>query len=134
MEPLEVIGAFVDRERVDPELLKDALSSEEGRQYLVDLVALRELAAGQTPLPAVAPASHAMSNARRALLAAAVVAMVAGAYIVGQHRSAPAVVQDGQPAAAMAPAQVRPLIPPPPAPTTVIKLQPGVDWNEATGG
>lgn len=40
---LETIAAFVDGERVDPVALKLALSNEAGRDYLVELVAMREV-------------------------------------------------------------------------------------------
>ena len=38
---LEVIAAFADGERVDTRALRDALADEAGRDYLIDLVALR---------------------------------------------------------------------------------------------
>jgi hypothetical protein len=41
----EVIDALVDGERVDADLLKAALSKAQGRDYLVDVLALRGLLA-----------------------------------------------------------------------------------------
>jgi hypothetical protein len=40
---LEIIAAFIDGERVDASRLAQALVAPEGREYLVDLLALREL-------------------------------------------------------------------------------------------
>ena len=39
----EVIAAFIDGERVDSVQLAEALAESEGREYLIDLLALREL-------------------------------------------------------------------------------------------
>jgi hypothetical protein len=61
---LETIGAFFDGERVDTEALRAALAVEEGRAYLVELAAMRELGA----MPAVtASAPDARSHAGRNL-------------------------------------------------------------------
>lgn len=42
---LETIGAFFDGERVDAVALKAALATEEGRAYVVELAAMREIVA-----------------------------------------------------------------------------------------
>ena len=129
----EIIGAFVDRERVDPELLKQALSSEEGREYLIDLVALREVTVLQ-PAPAE-PTLHDRPSfpARPLALVAALVIAVGGGYFTGlRHGSvdAPAAVE------ITIPTRVEPaaIIPPAPTPTRVIQLEPGVDFKESAGG
>src|SRR5215207_7245784 len=54
MNSFEVIDAFLDQERVDPEQLKAALATEDGRAYLVDFVAMREIASEHPQLPALA--------------------------------------------------------------------------------
>src|SRR5436309_981095 len=52
--PFDVITAFVDGERVDPAALESALATAEGRAYLTDIVALREVVrAPDTATPAI---------------------------------------------------------------------------------
>src|SRR5688572_7661359 len=90
MQTSDVIAAFVDRERVDPSALKAALETEAGREYLVDLLALREVMAE----PAVAqPTSQTDSPWRRwparlSAVAAAAVVAVAG-YQAGALSAVP---------------------------------------------
>jgi hypothetical protein len=94
-EPFELIGAFVDGERVDPEALTSALASPEGRQYLVDAVTLRELAT-ERPLPAASAVWHErrpVSLARWAAVAAAIVVAAASGYLAGH--AAPRAVASG---------------------------------------
>ena len=134
----EVIAAFLDDERVDVDALKRALSQPEGREYLVDVLALRELVgvqAGAVDTRSVAPPRAAVS--RRMLLTAAAVLLsastVAG-YLVGHRLGQQApdlLVHPGpeQNRSATEAAQVSA-----PAPTKVIRLQPGIDWNERSGG
>lgn len=43
---LDVISTFLDGERVEPDDLKRALESPEGRDYIVDLLTLREAIGG----------------------------------------------------------------------------------------
>ena len=80
---LETIGAFFDGERVDSEELRAALATEEGRAYLVELAAMREIVA--MPTVAASPGAHASAAhagaakiwpAKMWLAAAAVVAIV----------------------------------------------------------
>ena len=52
---LDTVAAFIDGERIDPITLKRALSTEEGRDYLVELVAMRELIAGPAATIAATP-------------------------------------------------------------------------------
>ena len=115
--PFEVIAAFVDGERVDPEALKQALSEPAGRDYLADIVALREVVADRTvttPVAAVRP-----RRVGRWIAAAAVVALsVGGGFALG-HRTA-----ESKAASAAAA----------PKPTRVIELKPGVEWHETGGG
>src|SRR5262245_22877165 len=131
MDPYEVIGAFVDGERVDPDALKAALSTDEGRQYLIDVAALREMtiadgSQGLTAGAATTPKAAVLTPPARRwtatlAAAAAVVVALAGGYAAGRH-AAPAGSSDRQ-ALANQPA---------PAPTSVIRLEPGVDWHEQT--
>ena len=82
---LEVISAFFDGERVDADVLRAALAIEEGRAYLVELAAMREIVA--TPaIAATAPvadsyvgrnfSSGSRWSAKFLLAAAALVAVV----------------------------------------------------------
>jgi hypothetical protein len=131
MDTFEVIGAFVDRERVDPEALKQALATDEGREFLIDLVMLREITLEQPS--AAAPVTKAERRAPRLAWAASLAAAVLGGYIAGRTiAAAPLATPDAAPIP-LAPIST-PAIPPPPAPTTVIILEPGVDWHEGTGG
>ena len=138
MDPFEVIGAFVDGERVDPEALKGALSTSEGRDYLVDVALLREmtLAEGHTPAvgftltkPALGTMAVPPAVARRRWMAplaaaAAVIVALTGGYAAGRH-AAPSDSR-GQELASANENQ------PAPAPTSIIRLKPGVDWHEQT--
>lgn len=123
---LEVIAAFADGERVEPGALKHALASDEGRQYLVDIVALREVTADDTKFVPGRSAPRGIPYGWGAL-AAGVLLAVAGAYQAGAARapsgSAAPIVTPA------APGQV-----PPPQPTVVIKLAPGTTWQDSTGG
>ena len=89
----EVIAAFADGERVDTLALREALSHEAGRDYLIDLVAMREVVSGTAIGVAetgTAPRSTGWSLARRRLVgiaAAAVIAVGAAGYAIGQQRS-----------------------------------------------
>lgn len=123
----DVIEAFVDGERVDPDGLKRALAGEAGRDLLVDLLVLRGLVAGQwTTRPASSATPRSRSSRLWLVAAAATVAGfgVLGGYVAGSHRVASPVTE---PATAVTGA-------PAPAPTHVFRLENGVDWNEKVGG
>jgi hypothetical protein len=133
----DVIAAFADGEPVDPHALKAALAMPDGRDYLVDVLALRGLVSGRGV--SVARASSASAAMRRAtssparwMPAAAIlfVSLLSG-FAVGWRTasrgadSAPAVERvidlPASPVAA-------------PEPTQVIRFQSGVDWKESAGG
>ena len=129
MEGLEVIDAFLDRERVEPEALSEALSTVEGRQYLVDLLALRELTTEQTPAADTSGTERQQSPRRWLTMAAAILLGAAGGYVAGGRLGAPAeehvrwspvVIEVVQPVSA-------------PAPTQVIQLKPGPDARRRRG-
>lgn len=83
----EVISAFMDDEPFDGQELAAALSEPEGRELLLDLVALRHLTqpnVAQTSVPGMA--SQRPSTLRTALAAAAVIVAMAGGYFTGQRR------------------------------------------------
>jgi hypothetical protein len=126
---LEVIDAFVDGERVDPVVLKDALSEAAGRDYFVDLWALRDAMQQDRDVSADprAPAFASGSKSRRWLVAAALVACVAGGYAAGTRSAVPAPVASVPIASASAPpiAGAPPVrgVFPAPQPTRVIQLE-----------
>lgn len=130
-DELEIISAFVDGERVDHDELKRALADPAGRDYLIDLLALRESVAEMTPQVPVAAAARA-STATRVLrfgaAAATLVLAIGGGYVAG-HRSAESAALRAAPTVA-APATSAPA----PSPTRVIKLEPGVNWVDHNGG
>jgi hypothetical protein len=81
MERFEVVAAFVDGERVDAQALKLALVQPDARDYLADLLALRELIGHSSAASALAAARPS----RRWLIgaAAAVVLSLGGGYALG---------------------------------------------------
>src|SRR5215510_7787969 len=137
MDIQDVIQAFVDGEPVDPVELEQALADPEGRAHLVDLVVLRKLVrrSGTTPgiISRAALRNDPRSHRRlRAIAAAAVVSAVAsvGGYFVGERMTT-----SGTSTVAVAPvppagSETQPaeaVVAPAPAPTVVIRFQPGVD-------
>jgi hypothetical protein len=124
----DVIEAFIDDERVDVEDLKEALAKPEGREYLIELLALREVVAGK--LPAAPTRSVPRRGFRWLTLAAACVAVasVSVGYSVGRYRGEPGASVPSQGVLQV----VRQVSPP--SPTSVIRLQSGVDWTETPGG
>lgn len=136
----DVIGAFVDNEPVSADELALALAAPDGRQYLIDLLVLRGLVSDGLPDAlkpggAIGRAQPARTRRPKAtfwlpLAAAALVVVGMGAgFIAGRvldrRPSAP-------PPAASEPVSVS--APTAPAPTHVIHMEKGVDWNERSGG
>ena len=138
----DVIAAFVDNEPVGAEDLAEALVADEGRAYLIDLLVLRGLvgdglvrhreyvAPGLQPrgLPGRPKYQGFWLTAAAALL----VAGVTGGFFAGRR------TLDGGSALVPSPAPI--VTPagsstsPAPAPTHVIRMEKGVDWNERSGG
>jgi hypothetical protein len=131
---LEVISAFIDGERVDGHALRRALEAADGRDYLVDLLALREALADPHAPPAAAsrPGPRRLGGVRPVAAAAVALLALAGGYLAGQQGvDRTAVGARSEPRAetvVMMPA------PAAPTPTQVIKLEPGVDWVDKNGG
>ena len=132
----EIVAAFADGERVNVDELERALAMPEGRDHLIDLLALREVTVG----PATAgstlvmpPKRPAWRYLRLAVAAAVVCVSTAAGYALGSRsaRQAPGAVSvaSSPQVADSIPANVAP-----PAPTRVIRLEPGVDWQERGGG
>ena len=129
---LDVISTFLDGEPVEPDELKLALESREGRDYLVDLLTLREAIGGLGPLAAVSRKPARVWTLLRGSAAAAILILaLAGGYIAGHRVNAPT-----DPANATSESQVLAVssAPSAPKPTQVIKLEPGVNWSDSTGG
>ncbi len=133
-QDLEVLDAFFDGERVDRDALKRALADPAGRDYLVDLLELREIAGAMELRSAVtAHRPRRVSLARWAAVAALVVCSL-GAYAVGHYSgrwSAPLPASAAAGVTRNAPNDSQRSAP---APTHIIRLQPGLDWTESSGG
>ncbi|HEX7779023.1 MAG TPA: hypothetical protein VF424_07290 [Vicinamibacterales bacterium] len=123
----ECIAAFADGEPVDPARLDRALAEAEGRAYLIDLLVLRGLYARRDALPATNTGARSVRLRWLPAVAALVVVSVLGGYVAGRQSD------DRVPAAAAGPVAA-PSEVTAPAPTQVIRLEPGVDWNERGGG
>ena len=123
----DCIAAFADGEPVDPEGLDRALADAEGRAYLIDLLVLRGLYARRDALPA--PDARARNARLRWLpaVAALVVVSVLGGYVAGRQSGERVPATPAGPPTAQSEVTA-------PAPTQVIRLEPGVDWNERGGG
>lgn len=119
----ETIAAFIDGERVDTVALKHALATDEGRSYLTELVAMREVIAGPTaaPLHITRPAR---SSSWRGFAAAAAVALIVGVagYALGHFATVRRIAAE-QEAANKAPMPTREI-----APTST------TTWTETSGG
>jgi hypothetical protein len=144
----DCIGAFADGEPVDPELLERALADPEGRAYLIDVLVLRgwyghrgsgaELnrAGGEQDSGSVAAAGTLSAAGKTAhgrwltAIAALITVSVLGGYIAGRQ-SVPRDADERAAAARQAKSDTSLTAP---APTQIIKLEPGVDWNERGGG
>lgn len=110
---LEIIGTFFDGERVDSDALRAALSNDEGRAYLIELAAMREIVA--TPATVASSASGSRRYSPTFLVAAAALALVVGGtgFVMGTHRPSRTGVSQT-----------------PPEPTRVLKLESGTNWTE----
>lgn len=107
----DVISAFLDNEPFDARELADALATPDGRDLLIDVIAMRAL----VQVPHDVPVRPAASRPVRPLLyaaAAVLVASVAG-YSLGRQ---------SEPAAS-----------PVPDATSVFTFEPGVNWTESSG-
>jgi hypothetical protein len=84
----DVISAFLDNEPFEPGQLAEALSEPDGREVLIDLVALRHLVQAEGHDTRSSGAQHPRRSPLRAFLAAAavLVALVAS-YLVGERRA-----------------------------------------------
>src|SRR5437868_4646219 len=93
-EQFLIIESFLDGVRVDSDALKSALAHEEGRDHLVQTLALREVVGGRDA--AIPAATQRKSSTVRWLAIAAAIAMsVVGGYAIGHQtgraKAAPAI-------------------------------------------
>ncbi|MEZ5319497.1 MAG: hypothetical protein R2752_19010 [Vicinamibacterales bacterium] len=142
-DDLQVIEAFADGERVDAEALMAALADARGRAHFVDVLVLRELVdpragvglpvSGRGGEVVRSGASWSSRFVAVAAAAALVVSLGAG-FAVGWGLAGRAAAGRGGAPASATPAGTP--LPPieAPAPTRVIRFEPGVDWTEGTGG
>ncbi|MEI6246515.1 MAG: hypothetical protein WCQ64_15915 [Acidobacteriota bacterium] len=121
---LDTVAAFIDGERVDTDTLKRALATDEGRDYLVELVAMREIVAAPTVPAATAASAPTASMSWRGLAVAATVALAVGigGYAAG-HFTAERRIAAEREAANRAP-----------MPTREIPPSAGTTWIETSGG
>jgi hypothetical protein len=112
----EVLSAFCDGEIVDPDLFAAALADPHGRAALVDFARLRAAVAPAGPLPA------SLASPRRApvrftawAVTAAAAAMVLMIVAVASLIPRPSFRSSNDQA--------------PPAPSRVLRFEPGVDWH-----
>ena len=133
---LDVVAAFADGEQVDANALKAALADETGREYLVDLLALRGLVS-EAPAPRTLAIEPPRRSAAWRLLpvAALLVAGVSGGFAIGRQTTGSIAPEPAPPAPVVTAQAIPPeLRIPAPAPTRVIKLETGTSWNERSGG
>ena len=147
-DPFEIIAAFADGEHVDANELKLALANENGREYLVDVLALRRLMGdpdGRLRSESFGGPSRfrsesfnepkSSSHGHRwfaGLAAALVVASATAGFFAGRKSSVVTAVPTEPPAVSV---QATPpeLLIPAPSPNRVIRLQTGKDWTERAG-
>jgi hypothetical protein len=124
-----VIAAFLDGEAVDGQALKEALALADGRDLLVDLLALREAVTSMGPIRWSVPGRKPSRKVLAWLAAAASIAVsLTTGYLAGAQSSKAPDMQTSLETVVNAGA------PPAPEPTQVIPLRPGVNWTEAPRG
>ena len=126
----QIVAALADGEPVDPKALGEALNEPAVREYLVDLIALRQAVGLVGALPAT------RRRERRAIwsvagwvsAAAAILVSLMTGYVAGHQTAQPL------PAPAMETVITIDNTSVAPRPTRIISLRPGVNWTETTGG
>jgi hypothetical protein len=139
-EHFDTLAAWADGEPVDRAAVLRALETADGRDYVMDLMALRRMVTVTTPGEAGGSSSLSRTSGPQDLrtsgprwrlvpAAAAAVLCVAVGYGAGRFSAAGGTPQTPvvMPASAPAPSSA-------PAPTHVIRFEAGVDWRETAGG
>src|SRR4051794_853899 len=126
----QIVAALADGEPVDPKALGDALNDPAVREYLVDLIALRQAVGLVGALPATRRRERRApwSVAGWISAAAAILVSLMTGYLAGQQGS------QSLPAPAVETVITIENTSVAPRPTRIISLRPGVNWTETTGG
>lgn len=124
----EALAAWVDGEPVARTDVALALETSEGRDYVLDLMALRHMVDVTTPTLAARPAGATRRWPALTAAAAAVVLCAAGGFAAGRLL-APVPPSSSQVAAPV----VTPASMSAPAPTRVIQLEESTNWRESGG-
>ena len=114
----DVISAFIDNEPFEARALAEALADPQGREALLDLIALRHVV-GEDTAAIEAAAQRPASRWRSLVAAAAIVVGLVGAYSVGRN---------------VAPTSGEQALEEAPPPDRVIELRPGMEWKPLNGG
>jgi hypothetical protein len=123
----DAISAFIDGEPVDPDHLRDALARADGRDLLVELLALRDLVTadpGAQSAATVPTVPAARAGWRRLAVAAAVGLALGGGYFAG--------LRSGGPPAGPAASSAR-IADAPPEPTVVVTVDRWTDTRKGGG-
>jgi hypothetical protein len=123
----EALAAWVDGEPVARTDVAVALETREGRDYVLDLMALRHMVTVTTPALA-AKAPHSARRWPGWAAAAAIVLCAAGGFAAGRLMAP----ESAGPDAALAPMST-PASMTAPAPTRVIRLEEDTSWRESGG-
>lgn len=128
----DLIAAFADQEPVDVDQLSAALADPEAREYFIDILLLRGMVGDAEP----AEPRKTQKPRYRALAAAAFVAIGLGTGFLaaratldrnGPENQADTAAATPAPGSSDGSAQA-------PAPTHVIRMENGIEWNERSGG
>jgi hypothetical protein len=124
----EALAAWVDGEPVARTDVALALETREGRDYVLDLMALRHMVEVTTPSLLAKPLPPAARPWRAVAAAAAIVLCAAGGFAAGRLLTPlpPASMQAASPG-------VTPASMSAPAPTRVIQLEENTNWRESGG-
>lgn len=123
------VAALADGEPVDLAALKAALEDPEVREYLVDLITLRQsvgMMSERLPVQWRERRSLLSRAAWMAAAAAIVISLTAG-YVAGQRTVQAAPAPSLETFVTMGPTVAAP------KPTRVVTLRPGVNWTEKEG-
>jgi hypothetical protein len=129
---LEALAAWLDGEPVARTDVALALDTREGRDYVLDLMALRRMVDVTTPaLIAKVPARQVGRWPTFAAAAAGLVLCIAGGFAAGRLTT-PVLIDSGTPAPVTVPVSTPASITAP-APTRVIRLEEGTSWRDSGG-
>ena len=128
----DALAAWVDGEPVARTDVALALETPEGRDYVLDIMALRHMVDVTTPtlLPKVSP--HQRRRWPALAAAAAVVLCAAGGFAAGRLVAPVRVAKPNAQGAVVVPV-ITPASMTAPAPTRVIRLQEDTSWRESGG-